>query len=78
LKKGSARGTEAIGDRSGTKPGRGIGDPLDRSHRFDRQESKERSSKPQAGKCGKCFAEVEAAQAEPGDPVAEQRIEERC
>ncbi len=41
LKEGPARGTEPTRNRSGAKPGSSIGEPLDRSHGFDRQESEE-------------------------------------
>jgi hypothetical protein len=54
LKKDPARGTETTGSgsRMGENASRNIGNPLDCSHRFDGQESKERSNQPQAGKSG--------------------------
>ncbi len=57
------------------KPGRDrIRYPLDRSHRFNRQESKERCAQPQADNRGERLAEVEAAKGKARDAVPKQRI----
>src|SRR5437660_4775145 len=79
LKKRPPRWTEPARHRSRMrqKPRRSVRYPLNRSHRLNRQESKERSDHPQAGNSRERFAEVQPAQAEPRDRVAKQRIEER-